>query len=228
MLFLYAILIKSTKLSKSVNYYNCTNNSLLVDIHRSYVKYSCSDIILKSVDYEDISSYNFEFTSGYPLFRFYTENPQILLDDTIKTIASTFIFHSRIEIHFIDFPNYTSVLSYRNYFKSNDIDIWVSVLKYPQNCLWDYKMDYSNELAKIVDETNWSFVCIDNFAYLHYYSDNEHTEKDVVYLSTSFTLILACVLVGIFVFLFFSLCIIAKCRYNKLIGVQHDIDDLTP
>lgn len=76
-------------------------------------------------------------------------------------------------------------------------------------------LNFSNWLD-IVSETEWHFSCVNDVAYLYHGSANEQIDGGIVYLSTTTTVIIICCIVIGVVALIVSFCLVAKCRYNKL------------
>lgn len=187
-------------------------------LYRDYYEVDCERKSTKHT-YDEISKYFFYFLSNvqFTLLQ-YTPN----LDEKMKEIIINIYSPSKINAFFVDFPNYTSVLSYKDYFNTKELDIWLQIVEYPRNCLWDYKNDYPSGWKEIASDSKWRFSCIDSKAYLHYNEGNEQVKGGIIYLSLATTIAIICVCIIVAILFVISLCFVAKCRYDKLLNGGDD------
>lgn len=143
------------------------------------------------------------------------------LDSKIKDIISTLTSINKIDSFFIGFSDPDLVFKYGDLLKqiNDSYNLWIQVAEYPKNCLWDYEYDYSEKWKDLISKTRWHFSCRNNIAYLHYNSADQPIEGEIVYLSTATTIAIICSIVLAVIVLIASLCLIANCRYKKLVSL---------
>lgn len=207
---------KQNNILQSKTYHQCTMRGLFITLNKDSYDFRC-DSVLDTLEYDQSSENVFNCTSIY--VQITLSRPLEDLDSKMEGIISALFSQNKLTVYFIDFPDPASVLKYGDYFKIGNFAMWMQIAKYPKNCLWDYKFDYSQEWLDIVSETSWQLSCVNNVAYLYHGSADEPIDGGIVYLSTTVTIVIICCIVIGIVALIATFCLVAKCRYNKLMKI---------
>lgn len=203
---------KLNNILQSRIYYQCTEKGAFITLNKDSYDVKC-DGVTDTFEYNQNSENFFNCTNKNAQITL--SRPIENLDSKMEGIIPALFSENKVNAYFINFPDPASVLKYGDYFRTG-FAMWMQIAKYPKNCLWDYKFDYSQDWLDIVSETEWHLSCVNNVAYLYHGSADEQIDGGIVYLSTTATIIIICCIVIGVVALIVSFCLVAKCRYNKL------------